>query len=276
MLLKKNFSQTTVNGVQMGNGTVQFKSVKLNVHCFFLDGVLIDTAAKSLEKEFTPFFENLDIQQIVITHYHEDHTGCAEMLQRKRQIPLFMNHRMIEYCGRKADYPLYRKIFWGRRKPFRAIAIGKTFNSLNAVWDVIETPGHAIDHAAFLNRETGQLFTGDLYCQERTKVILREESVPTIIESLKKVLTYDFGDVFCSHAGYLKRGRTALERKLDYLLELQGKIIDLHGRGMPSKEIAVTLFPKKYPISYFSSGEWSSIHIVTSVLQEQDKRSFTF
>ena len=61
---------------------------------------------------------------------------------------------------------------------------------IHATWDVIETPGHAIDHLAFLNRETGQLFTGDLYCQEMTKVILREESIPTIIESLKRVLTF--------------------------------------------------------------------------------------
>ena len=52
VLFKKSFAQKTVSGVQMGNGTVAFKSVRLNVHCFFVDGVLIDTGAKSLEKLF--------------------------------------------------------------------------------------------------------------------------------------------------------------------------------------------------------------------------------
>lgn len=275
MLFKKNFFQKTVNGVQMGNGTIRFQNIKLNVHCFFLDGVLIDTGAQSLEKEFIPFIEKLDIDQVMITHFHEDHTGCAGMLQQERQVPLFMNDLMIDYCKRKPDYPLYRKVFWGRRKPFQAQPIGKTFASPNAVWDVIATPGHALDHNAFLNRETGQLFTGDLYCQERTKVVLREESVPAIIESLKRVLTYDFGDVFCSHAGYLEEGRTALKRKLEYLLDLQGKIIELHEKGLPPKEITACLLPNKYPIMFFSSGEWDSLHIINSVLKEHQKSSLT-
>lgn len=60
-----------------------------------------------------------------------------------------MNDIMIGYCEKKADYPMYRKIFWGKRSPFHAKAIGKTFSTRNATWDVIDTPGHAIDHLAF-------------------------------------------------------------------------------------------------------------------------------
>ncbi len=41
MLFKKKFEEQTVNGVRMGNGTVAFRGVKLNVHCFFIDGVLL-------------------------------------------------------------------------------------------------------------------------------------------------------------------------------------------------------------------------------------------
>ncbi|WP_045521455.1 MBL fold metallo-hydrolase [Neobacillus niacini] len=269
MLLKKSFNQQTIKGVQAGNGTVAFQGVKLNVYCFVLDGVLIDTGAASLEKEFKPFFKQQDIDQVVITHFHEDHTGCAAFLQNEMNLPIYMNDMMLDYCKKKPDYPLYRKVFWGKRPPFHAETIGKTFSSRHATWDVIETPGHAIDHLAFLNRETGQLFTGDLYCQEKTKVILREESIPTIIDSLRKVLTFDFGDVFCCHAGFLEDGRAALQRKLDYLLDLQGKIIKHYEDGLSPNQISNTLFPKKYPITMFSSGEWNSMHIINSILQEQ-------
>lgn len=271
MLLKKSFEQETVNGVLMGNGTVSFKNVKLNVYSFFIDGVLIDTGAKSLEKEFKPFFKGLNIEQVLITHFHEDHTGCAAFLQEEMKLPLFMNDVKIDYCRKKADYPLYRQLFWGKRKPFHAEPISESVSSSHATWKAIETPGHAIDHLAFLNEETGQLFTGDLYCQERTKVILREESIPSIIESIKRILTYGFDDVFCSHAGYLKDGRSALKRKLDYLLELQGEIIRLFDEGKTPEQICATLFPKKYPITRFSIGEWGSNHIVRSVLQEHHK-----
>ncbi|RFU61272.1 MBL fold metallo-hydrolase [Peribacillus glennii] len=271
MLLKKNFAQQTVNGVKIGNGTVSFQRVKLNVHCFFVDGVLIDTGSKSLEKLLKPFFNQLRIDKVVMTHFHEDHTGCAAFLQEDLQVPLFMNDIMIEYCKKKADYPIYRQLFWGKLRPFRAEAIGETFNSPNAIWRVIKTPGHAIDHLAFLNDNTGQLFTGDLYCQERTKVVLREENIPVIIESLKKILTYDFEDVFCSHAGYLDDGRTALKRKLDYLLDLQGNILKLHEDGKTPEDINAILFSKKYPITLFSSGEWDSIYIIQSIIKQHDK-----
>lgn len=268
MLLKKSFNQQTTKGVQAGNGTVAFQGVKLNVHCFVVDGVLIDTGASSLEKEFQPFFKQQDIDQVVITHFHEDHTGCAAFLQKELNLPIHMNDIMLDYCKKKPDYPLYRKVFWGKRPPFHAKTIGKTFSSRHATWDVIETPGHAIDHLAFLNRETGQLFTGDLYCQEKTKVILREESIPTIIDSLKRVLTYDFEEVFCCHAGFLEDGRAALQRKLEYLLDLQGKIIRSYEDGLSPNQISNTLFPKKYPITMFSSGEWNSMHIINSIIQD--------
>lgn len=272
MLLKKNFTQKTINGVKMGNGTVSFRGVKLIVHSFFIDGVLIDAGAKSLEKLFQPFFKQLAIEKVVMTHFHEDHTGCAAFLQEKLHLPLYMSEIKREYCTKKADYPLYRQFFWGKRKPFRAEPIGETFHSSNAEWKVIKTPGHAIDHLALLNEETGQLFTGDLYCQEKTKVVLREENVPVIIDSLKKVLTYDFEDVFCGHAGYLNDGRTSLQRKLDYLLDLEGNILKLYDKGKSVEEITATLFPKKYPITVFSSGEWHSSHIIQSIIHQHDKR----
>ncbi|SES27907.1 MBL fold metallo-hydrolase [Salipaludibacillus aurantiacus] len=266
MLLKKSFAKDTVNGVQIGGGTVAFQNVKLNVYSFYTDGILIDTGANSLQHLFRPFFNKLDIKKVLITHYHEDHTGCAAYLQNDYQLPVYMDRMMIPYCETKADYPLYRKLFWGKRKPFRAEPANETFHSDNAVWRAVKTPGHAADHLAYLNQETGQLFTGDLYCQTKTKVVLKEESMPVMISSLEKILTYDFDEVFCSHAGWLGNGRDALKEKLDYLQDLQGNILNLYEKGMKADQIKSELFPKKYPITLFSFGEWDSIHIVNSII----------
>ncbi len=266
LIFKKKFEQKTVNGVQMGNGTISFRGVTLNVHSFFVDGVLIDTGARSLEKTFKPFFNQFAIDKVIITHHHEDHTGCASFLQEEMQKPVYMSDIMLQSCMKKAAYPIYRQIFWGRRRPFQAEPMEETFQSQHANWQVIKTPGHAVDHLAFLNCETGQLFTGDLYCQKKTKVVLRDENVPLIIKSLNEVLAYDFGDVFCSHAGYLSDGRTALKEKLEYLLELEGTVLKLHEEGKNLHEINKALFPKKHAVSYFSSGEWDSFHMVKSII----------
>ncbi len=273
MIAKKSFSQEMVNGVQMGNGTISLLNVRMNVYVFYVDGVLIDTGAQSIEKEFKSFFNELEIDQVVLTHYHEDHTGCAAFLQHKYKVPIFMNKMMIDYCGTKADYPMYRKLYWGKRKPFEGKEIGKTFISRHAKWDVIETPGHSKDHLSFLNQQTGQLFTGDLYCQPRTKVVLREESVPDIIRSLKHVLTLNFDEVYCCHAGFIRKGRTALQRKLDYLLEIEEKVVTQYKEGKTPYQINEILFPRNYPITKFSQGEWDSIHIINSILLEHGEKN---
>ena len=268
MFFKKKSEQQTQSGVKMINGFVSFQAVKLNVHCFEVDGVLIDTGSATLLEEFKPFFEQIDIDQILLTHYHEDHSGGANYLQTKYNVPIYMSDVRRLECMKKADYPLYRKFFWGSRAPFEAQKIGERITSRNAKWTVIETPGHTNDHLAFLNEQTGQLFTGDLFVAPKTKVVLREESIPQIISSIERVLTYDFEEVFCNHAGYVAEGKKALRIKLDYLYDLRGKIEIMNDEGLSVKEITAQLFEKKYPITKFSFGEWDSAHIVSSVLRK--------
>lgn len=269
MLVKTSTKQNNTQNVRYIQGFVNFNKVKLSVYCYEIDGVLIDTGSASLLTSFKPFFEKADIDQVAITHYHEDHTGGAGYLQHTYNIPIYMNEASIESCQEKAHYPFYRKMFWGKRSPFTAKPIGHTFTSREASWSVIPTPGHATDHLAFLNNATGQLFSGDLYVHPKTKVILREESIPQIIQSIKHILTFDFNEMFCCHAGYVKNGREAFRRKLSYLEEVRGNVLTLRQTGYSIKDIQQTLFPKKYPITLFSFGEWHSKHIITSILESE-------
>lgn len=268
LFVKKRSIKGEKGNVRYIEGLVTFHNVHLNVYCFKLDGVLIDTGAQVLLNEFTPFFAESTLEQVVITHYHEDHTGGAAYLNSKLKLPIYQNEMTIEQCAKKADYPKYRKFFWGTRKPYHARPLSKTFSSRTATWDVIATPGHSSDHLSFLNRETGQLFSGDLYVTAKTKLVLREENIPLIIQSIETVLTYDFEEMFCCHAGFVKDGRKALTKKLHYLQELQGKTLALRKQGLTEYEIQAELFSKKYPITFFSSGEWDSIHIIHSILRE--------
>jgi len=266
MFVKTKSAVNEMRNVRFINGLVTLGKMKLNALCFEVDGILIDTGSQSLFNEFKHFFDQADVDKVVITHHHEDHTGGAAYLQKEYELPIYMNEISIEECRQKSNYPLYRKLFWGRRRPFYAHPIGKTFTSRNATWDVIETPGHSKDHLSFLNRETGQLFSGDLYVHPKTKLILRDEDIPTIIKSIETVLTYDFTELFCCHAGYMKDGRQALTRKLNYLTDLQENILSLHKKGYSEQEIQAQMFKKKYPIMYFSFGEWGTIHIIRSIL----------
>jgi glyoxylase-like metal-dependent hydrolase (beta-lactamase superfamily II) len=267
LLLKQSFFESIQGDVKLFEGKNAFSQVKLNVYSFYQDGVVIDCGAHVMRKQFMGFYEPLSIDRVVITHAHEDHEGCAKYLSDKG-IPIYLHPMSIEKSKKKANYMLYRKFFWGIRPPYRANPHEESFESRKYRWRVIETPGHAADHVSFLNESTGQLFAGDLFVTPRTKLILREESIPQIIRSIEKVLQLDFGEMFCCHAGYIKDGKKAFRQKLDYLYMLTDQVKSLSKKGYSVDEIHQQLFPRKYQLSTISRGEWDSKHMITSILSE--------
>lgn len=271
MLTKQSATIKEKSNVTFINGIVQLGPVRLSVCAFETDGVLIDTGSASIFQEFKPFLDEADVDKVVITHHHEDHTGGARYIQDTRQIPILMNAQLIDDVKKRASYPVYRKMFWGVRKPFTAEPIGEKFESRTATWKVIETPGHASDHVSFINEQTGQLFSGDLFVHPETKLVLRDESVPQTIDSIERLLTYDFDEMFCCHAGYVKDGRKALLKKLAYLTDLRDRVLDYFNQGFSEKEIHKMIFPNTYPIVYISFGEWHSKHIIRSILRDHEK-----
>ncbi|MBS4190460.1 MBL fold metallo-hydrolase [Bacillus sp. FJAT-49705] len=266
MLFHKKLERGNVGDIHFANGSIQFQSVKLNVYSYATDGIVIDAGSKSFAKQFQAFFDEQQIDALYCTHIHEDHTGCAAWLQDQRKVPVYIHKNSIAEALKKGKYPLYRQLFWGIRPPFNPLPVPETFHSRTFNWQSIFTPGHSADHIAYLNTSTGQLFSGDLFVQVKTKVIMDSESIPQIIESIEHILTYDFKEVFCNHAGYIKDGKEKLQEKLDYLYHVTDEVKKLYQQGMSVQEIQQHFFPRKYQITTFSLGQWDSKHIVTSIL----------
>ncbi|MEN1968519.1 MBL fold metallo-hydrolase [Lentibacillus sp. N15] len=243
---------------------------KINrVYVFLTDGMLVDTGPKRLVEELIPFYDKHAFDLVTLTHSHEDHTGTAPWIQENRDVPIYLHPKGIDICAKSYPYPEYRQFIWGKREKFHAIPMGDTVRSRSKEWQVIYTPGHASDHNALYNQEAGIMFAGDLYVNPKTKVIMGSESIPTTMDSIKKLLTYDFGAMFCCHAGYVPEGRKMIKQKLEYLENLSGEVKHLHQHGLSVEEIREKLFPEKYKIIAISGGEWDSLHVITSILSEE-------
>ncbi|WP_245843917.1 MBL fold metallo-hydrolase [Oceanobacillus rekensis] len=243
---------------------------------FLVDGMLIDTGPQCLEKEIISFYKEHSnmIQLVALTHSHEDHSGTAPWIQKNLDIPIYVHPKGIQVCKKNSPYPKYRQATWGSRKEFNPLPLESKIKSVNEEWEVIYTPGHADDHVAFYHEQTGRLFSGDLFVSTNPKVIMCSESIPVIMNSIRKLLTYDFKSMYCSHAGYFKDGKSKLERKLEYLEYIYSEVEKMHRKGHSIVEIHKSLFPKVYSIVEFSNAEWDSIHIVSSIISEVDKKSF--
>ncbi len=239
----------------------------MRVSVYFIDGLLIDTGPSRKKEQLVPIFKKLPIERIVCTHYHEDHTGLGYWLDEQKQVPIYMHKLGKELCASKAKMPFYRRVYWGKRRPFHASIIESTFTTPRYTWDVLHTPGHADDHISLYNREKKWMFGGDLYVHPTPKSMFEFESLPMMITSLEKMLGYDFDVYICSHAGVIEEGREAVEHKLAYLQSVQVEIRSLYENGLTARAIRKRLFPKKHPLHYLSLFENSPHHLVRSVLE---------
>lgn len=234
---------------------------------YYVDGMLVDTGPPKMLEHVIPFYKQTDIDFVCLTHSHEDHCGTAPWLANECGIPIYAHKNAIEICSKPATYPRYREFVWGlRNEGFHVEPLQEAFRTRKFTWEVIETPGHAYDQVAFYNREKGWLFSGDIYVTPKTRLILSWEHIRDTMESLKRVLTYDFEHLFCGHAGHVKDGKQKLQAKLDDLEEKKAEILHLYKKGLSVNEITQKLFPKHYPLIDLSEGEWHSKYIVETMI----------
>jgi len=237
----------------------------MNVYYYLIDGLLIDSGPYSLAKEAIEFFNAHIIEQVFLSHIHEDHAGMAYWLQEKMQIPIYLHEGSLEEARREPELAKYRLGIWGRRKAFNAEPINDTIKTGSYVFDVIDSPGHCPYHKVLHEKTKGWLFSGDLLNNLKPKSVMFDENTNDTILSIRKVLDLDFTTVFCAHTGIRKNAKNLFLKKLNYLLELQKDTQVLRNRGFSNTEIVEQLFPGPDPISSLSGGEFSSYYLVSTL-----------
>ncbi|NMH71011.1 MBL fold metallo-hydrolase [Bacillus sp. RO3] len=248
---------------------VQRLGQKMPVYIFKVDDVLIDTGPYSMKNEVRTIFKELGVNEVIHTHHHEDHTGNSSWIDRFYSIPQWIHPLGVIPCSESTKLPLYRAVFWHNRPAFSPLPLEKrVFNTAEHSFEIVHTPGHAEDHIVLIDEERGICFSGDLYLFHSPTSNFSFESVPELIRSIDKTLQYSFQDMYCSHQGYLKNGRRLLERKRDYLVDLQDAVTKAHLEGQTPKEIRRHLLPKNKLFQYISLFENSPAHTVNSIIKE--------
>lgn len=256
------------NGIICAGTKVKLFGSRLDIFVYVVEGLVVDTGPSRFAPEYTEFFRSQTVNQVVLTHFHEDHSGNALWLCN-RGVPVYIHPSALEICRKKANLPLYRHFFWGQREGFSPLPLGSTIEAERKNWRVIEVPGHSIDHIALYDPEGGVVFTGDLVVTPKTKLIMKPENIHRIMSSLRVLLQHDFRTVYCGHAGVIENGREVVQMKLDHLEELKGGVLELHRKGWTIKAINKKIFPKTAPLTYLSLNEWASEHIIRSIIEDR-------
>ena len=192
----------------------------------------------------------INLKGVLITHHHYDHTNGLEDLTNKTDLAVF---------GPKTNINGINNIV-GESDKFSLIGID---------FEVIEIPGHTLDHLAFYSFNDGDpiLFCGDtLFAGGCGRVF--EGTFKQMFESLKKISKYpNETKVFCGHEYTLSNLKFALEVDKDNEL-LKNEFIDVEKLVSLGKPSLPTNLDKEFKLNPFL--RCNDVNIKNKIIQKFD------
>ncbi|GIV38743.1 MAG: hypothetical protein KatS3mg033_0543 [Thermonema sp.] len=248
----------------------------LTVHLFYVDGVLIDTAQSNAERLVLRTLRPYHIEQVLLTHWHEDHTGNLVAIYKQHRPQAIYAHPLTARIVRKGFSILpYEYLMLGNTTPFKKeiLPLPDKIQSRRLTFVPVYTPGHSEDHTAYYVPERGWLFSGDLFVAEQIKFFRHSEDIALQIESLRKVARLDFDTLFCAHNPRLTDGKEAVLHKLQYLEDFYGKVAAWYHQGLDEKEIMRRLpLEESIFIRLMTFGDVGLVYMIRSVIRNERQK----
>ena len=252
-------------------GYAPFGKPKMFAHIFFVDGLLIDTGQSRMRKEIFNTTYKLPVQQIFITHHHEDHTGNLIQLKKHFKCPAYSSELCRQLMKNPPPISFAQNVFWGERPGNNFLEKKENNIETNKFsFKIIPISGHAVDMVALYEPNKKWLFSADLYVNSYIGYFMREESMSEQIHSIKKILEVDFDILLCSHNPQLKSGKEQLKKKLHFMETFYTRVAELYHIGNSAKQIMKKLKLSEYwQVRLMSGGALSRLNMVRAVIRDE-------
>jgi glyoxylase-like metal-dependent hydrolase (beta-lactamase superfamily II) len=239
------------------------------VYSFSIDELMIDTGFTYGRDRFLKLFDELRPTTVVNTHHHEDHTGNNFWITKKYGLLPLAHPKTSSYLQTPSQWvPFYRRVLWGCPHPAEMGQVDSEIRTSKFIFLVVPTPGHSDDHICFYEPNEEWLFTGDLFISERLRYLREDEDIYSIIDSLKRVVSYPLKMIFCSYGGKVDKPKDAIHQKIDYLENLKDKIEKGLKQGFSPQKIQRKLLGRGDRFRYITAGQISKQNLINSFLKK--------
>ncbi|OTB13807.1 hypothetical protein K445DRAFT_319700 [Daldinia sp. EC12] len=150
--------------------------------------------------------EKASIQTALLTHWHHDHTGgVGQLLEHSPQTAIYKNQPTEGQLD---------------------ISDGQKFEVEGATLTAVHTPGHTVDHMAFILQEEDALFTGDNVLGQGTSVF---EDLGTYLKSLAKMEMLVGGRAYPAHGPVLPQASATIAEYISHRHQREQQVLQTLG-----------------------------------------------
>ncbi|CAM9564188.1 unnamed protein product, partial [Hapterophycus canaliculatus] len=199
------------------------------------------------------------LDAILLTHWHADHVGGVNDIQRALggNIPVF---KRPSPCPEAFQYS--------------SVEDGQLFRANGATLEAVFTPGHTVDHIAFVLHEERALITGDMILGCGTAIF---EDFTSYMASLKRVLEMSpkygggFTRLYCGHGPVVDAAEDKIKFYMKHRQEREDQIMSaltaVEGRSLSSFQITLRVYGF-LPIPILVSAHFNVLHHLSKLVGE--------
>jgi glyoxylase-like metal-dependent hydrolase (beta-lactamase superfamily II) len=190
------------------------------------------------------------IQEIVLTHGHEDHIGGARSVI-ERYGALKISKRPWVGFDERHDLAI------------TPIGEGSVVRTEGATLRAIHAPGHAEDHLCFVLEEEGALFSGDNVLGVGTTVIPGDGGdLLQYLNSLDRLLAQKPGVIYPAHGPLIPDGEAKIREYIAHRQNREDEILSALGAGpLAISEIVARVYAEYPPSLHAAAGESVGSHL---------------